>query len=197
MDKIINFFKKNRILISRIAAVAIVAMLLGINPTIKLSLFGSLALWALGFVLVLVCTFGRLWALAYISGHKTNDLIEVGPYSMVRNPLYLFSLIGAIGIGLASRNVPVLIAIVALFAIYYPFVIKAEEDNLSAHHGHSFNEFRKRVPMFMPRLAQHKAPEFYEINTRLHRRAFLSVCWFPLVYMVVVIITVLHDHSFI
>lgn len=197
MDRIINFFKKNRILISRIAVVAIVAMLLGLDPTVKLGVLASLALWALGFVLVLICTFGRLWALAYISGHKTSDLIEVGPYSMVRNPLYLFSLIGAVGIGLASRNVPVLLAIVALFAIYYPFVIKAEEDNLSAHHGHSFNEFRKRVPMFMPRLAQHKAPEFYEINTRLHRRAFLSVCWFPLVYMVVVIITVLHDHSFI
>jgi protein-S-isoprenylcysteine O-methyltransferase Ste14 len=195
MNKTLSFFKENRLLISRLVGLIIIALLLFSKPTITADLTLNLILWSLSFILVLVCAFGRLWTLAYISGNKTMNLIEVGPYSMVRNPLYLFSLIGAIGIGIASRNLPVLGLIVALFAFYYPFVIRAEEANLSHHHGASFEEFKARVPMFWPRFSQYQVPEYYEINTRLHRRSFFSACWFPLIYMAVVIIAVLHDNA--
>ena len=69
---------------------------------------------AFGLFLLTVCSIGRLWALLYISGHKTYEIITDGPYSIVRHPLYLFSLIGAIGIGMASENI-LIMAILSFF----------------------------------------------------------------------------------
>ena len=53
-----------------------------------------------GCTLVGIATVGRLWCALYIAGYKTDKLITSGPYSMCRNPLYFFSLLGGIGVGL-------------------------------------------------------------------------------------------------
>src|SRR3954469_5447769 len=54
----------------------------------------------LGFALVTTATLRRLWSLAFISGHKNASLVQDGPYSCTRNPLYFFSAIGALGLGI-------------------------------------------------------------------------------------------------
>ena len=53
-----------------------------------------------GIALILVCIAGRTWCTAYIGGRKKRELVTTGPYSIVRNPLYVFTLIGAVGVGL-------------------------------------------------------------------------------------------------
>ena len=45
---------------------------------------------------------GRLWSILYIGGHKANNVITDGPYSVMRNPLYFFSTIAATGVGFQS-----------------------------------------------------------------------------------------------
>ncbi len=192
MNALLTFFKEYRLIISRIFGLLIILLLLFSTYSWEQSLAVDLALNISGFVLVILCTFGRLWTLAYISGHKTTNLITVGPYSMVRNPLYFCSLLGSIGIGLASKNLLVLGLIVFMFIIYYPFVIRAEEKNLEGVHGQAFLDFKKKVPMFIPRFSQYATPEKYEIDTRLFRRSFFSAVWFPLIYMLVLLIDVLH-----
>jgi Putative protein-S-isoprenylcysteine methyltransferase len=68
-----------------------------------------------GFVLIVITTLGRIWCFVYISGYKDDRLIQYGPYSLVRNPLYLFSFMGTIGLGLATENLVAL----ALMVIYF------------------------------------------------------------------------------
>src|ERR1700674_3168149 len=51
-----------------------------------------------GVFLILLSILGRTWCTLYIGGRKRRELITQGPYSIVRNPLYLFSSIGAAGI---------------------------------------------------------------------------------------------------
>ncbi len=118
-----------------------------------------------------------------------------GPYSMVRNPLYLFSLIGAIGIGLVSDNVIVLTLIVIMFAFYYPFVIRGEEKRLRKIHGKDFEEYRQNTPMFIPKPSLYREEPLYTIDTRLFRRAFFSVMWFPLIFMIMILIERLHGFA--
>jgi len=69
---------------------------------------------------------------AAASGHvrKNEELTVTGPYQYARHPLYLGSLIMALGFALAARSFWILGAIVLLFvAVYWPVMI-AEENFL-------------------------------------------------------------------
>jgi len=69
---------------------------------------------ALGFALVTVAALGRLWCSIYICGYKNRRVIQDGPYSIVRNPLYCFSLLGGIGIGFLVGSLTIT-ALILLF----------------------------------------------------------------------------------
>ncbi len=193
MDKILYITKEYRIAITRVFGAAILFLILFSHYSWKPNIYVNLFVEFVAFLLILICTFGRLWALAYISGHKTRDLITQGPYSLVRNPLYLFSLIGAVGVGLASKNILVCALIIVMFGIYYPFVIRAEEENLREVHGETFEEYTMKTPMFIPRFSNFHEEPYYSIDARLFRRAFISVIWFPLIFMILLVIDRLHE----
>ncbi len=199
MASIVQFTQDYRIAISRACGALIILLILFSGPSSPYSglSYLDLAVDFSAFILVITAAFGRLWALAYISGHKTKDLITEGPYSMVRNPLYFFSLIGAVGIGIMTNNVLVFGLIVILFGLYYPFVIRAEENHLREVHGEEFDEYREKTPMFFPRPSLFREPSHYTIDTRLFRRAFFSVMWFPLLFMVLIVIERLHHTGFL
>ena len=67
---------------------------------------------------------------ALASGHlqKNEQLATGGPYAYTRNPLYLGSLILAIGFALAARSWWIVGGIVLLFFVIYLPVIRSEED---------------------------------------------------------------------
>lgn len=90
---------------------------------------------------------------ALASGHvrKNEELTVTGPYAYTRNPLYLGSLMLAIGFGIASRSPWVAFIIVVLFlAIYLP-VIRSEEAFLRERFP-QFEPYAQRVPRLVPRL---------------------------------------------
>ena len=90
-------------------------------------------------------------ALASGQLQKNEQLATGGPYAYTRNPLYLGSLILAIGFALASRSWWIVAGIVLLFfAIYLP-VIRGEEVFLRQRFP-QFEEYARRVPSFFPRL---------------------------------------------
>jgi protein-S-isoprenylcysteine O-methyltransferase Ste14 len=89
---------------------------------------------------------------AAASGHvrKNAELTTTGPYAYTRNPLYLGSLLIAVGFAIAARSLWVVIAIVVLFfAIYLP-VIRSEEDYLRATFP-GFDDYARAVPRLIPR----------------------------------------------
>lgn len=89
---------------------------------------------------------------ALASGHvkKNEELTTSGPYAYTRNPLYLGSLIMAVGFAIAARSVWVLLLIFVMFmAIYFP-VIRAEEAYLRQTFP-AFDEYARTVPRMLPR----------------------------------------------
>ncbi len=119
---------------------------------------------AAGGAIVLVGVFLRAMA----SGHvkKNRELTRTGPYAYVRNPLYLGSIIIALGFALAARDVWVGVAIVMLFAFIYWPVIRAEEKFLR----HQFAEYRsyaEGVPRFLPRTLR-----FNQLTTGFSRELY-------------------------
>lgn len=192
MEQLLSFAKRYRIPFSRVLLGIVILAIVLSDPVWSPGPLASVAVDLVAFVLVLTAAFGRLWALSYISGHKTRDLITQGPYSMVRNPLYFFSLAGVLGIGMLTKSIIILGLIVLAFAVYYPLVIRAEEKHLERVHGERFRRYRSRVPAFVPRFKAYEEPVEYPVNARQFRRAFFSVMWFPLVYMMFLFIGRLH-----
>jgi protein-S-isoprenylcysteine O-methyltransferase Ste14 len=185
MEKILSFTKKNRILLSRVIIGGVVLLMIFSRSAWQPGIKAHMASELLAFVLVLFAAFGRLWALSYISGHKTKDLITEGPYSIMRNPLYFFSLCGASGVCILSKSILVSGSVLMAFAVYYPLVIRSEEKHLAQVHGESFRHYCSVVPSFIPKLSLFHEPKDYPVNARLFRRAFFSVMWFPLAFILI------------
>lgn len=94
---------------------------------------------------------------ALASGHirKNAALATTGPYAYTRNPLYLGSIIIAVGFIVAARNIWIGIAALAMFAFIYLPVITAEEKYLrSAFAG--YDRYASEVPRFLPRLTRYR-----------------------------------------
>jgi protein-S-isoprenylcysteine O-methyltransferase Ste14 len=90
---------------------------------------------------------------ALASGHvrKNEALATSGPYAYTRNPLYLGSLLVAIGFAVAARSWWVAAVLVAMFfAIYVP-VIRSEEAFLRERFP-EFQEYANEVPRMIPRM---------------------------------------------
>jgi protein-S-isoprenylcysteine O-methyltransferase Ste14 len=94
-----------------------------------------------------------LWLRAAAAGHvrKNAELTTSGPYAYTRNPLYLGSIIIALGFAVATNNPWIGIVLLALFlAIYLP-VIRSEEAFLRSTFP-AFDDYTRQVPRLLPRL---------------------------------------------
>ena len=80
-----------------------------------------------------------------------HQLIEKGPFAIVRHPLYLSYILISIGLSLILLNLWTLSAPLCIIAGIYP-TAKAEETVLTSKFGKEYIDYKKRVGMFFPRL---------------------------------------------
>jgi len=132
----------------------------------------------LAFALVVLAVLGRIWCSLYISGYKEDRVVTEGPYAIVRNPLYVFSFLGALGLGLATRHLLIITLIMFSFLIYYPLVVLAEEKNLLKKFGQEYLAYINTAPRFFPRRFVLVEPDTYPVRPRHVRRALQEVVWF-------------------
>lgn len=114
-----------------------------------------------GAVVALVGEAMRFWGVAY-AGPLTRvtgsvgapELITTGPFSYVRNPLYVGNVLLYVGFGImANALAPWLVAGTAVyFVLQYAAIVSLEEEFLEKEFGAGFEEYRKLVPRFFPRL---------------------------------------------
>lgn len=151
-----------------------------------------LVCFSLGLLLVVAAVLGRLWSGVYIEGRKNRELIREGPYSVTRNPLYLFSFLGVFGLGLASCNVLVLALLVAGYAVYYPRLIQREEQKLEKKFGQTYAEYCREVPRFWPALRFISQPQWIEVPAHRLMHNMKEVVWFVIGFIVVQLIVHMH-----
>jgi len=120
---------------------------------------GALALWLsrptawsvlLALPLVLLGEAVRLWASGHIE--KTRALATGGPYALTRNPLYVGSVLLALGIAAASASPWVVAAVAAYLAAFYPSVMREEAAFLRRTFPEDYERWAREVPLFLPRL---------------------------------------------
>lgn len=117
-----------------------------------------------GLVLIGVAIIGRAWCSLYIGGRKTAEIVDRGPYSVSRNPLYLFSFAGAFGMGLQTGSLALAGLFVAIAIGVFFATVKREEAWLGAAFGETYAAYRARTPRFWPRFSSWRDVETLEIR---------------------------------
>lgn len=170
---------KNRLLHSKLLIAFSVIVAAYFNKHLILLNEGFYILYVAGFLLVVFAALGRLYTTSFLGGFKSKKLIDFGPFSVVRNPLYLFSFIGVLGLSLMSNNFLIIIVVPLLFLlIYYP-LIKREENYLKNYLGVEYKQYCKRVHRIVPSFKYYKNVEFVKCNQDALLSAFKdSVWWF-------------------
>lgn len=146
------FFRWRGAIIAPLAAVLVILA----RPTLESFLAGL--------VLTLVGEGLRLWALGY-TGQPTRsqeleapELVTAGPYSVVRNPLYLGNVLNALGVTIAAigghgpqDGALLFLGSVLALAAVYGACISVEEDFLLESFGEAYRAYQARVPTLVPR----------------------------------------------
>ncbi len=108
------------------------------------------AVEAVGLGLILICIVGRAWCSLYIGGRKKAEIVQAGPYSISRNPLYVFSFFGAFGVGAQTGSITLAVLFLLLTYVVFLTVVKREEAWLAEAHGATYADYCARTPRFGP-----------------------------------------------
>lgn len=116
------------------------------------------ALETAGVLLIVLAVLGRFWSILYIGGHKNATVMQEGPYSVCRHPLYLFSTIGAAGFGLMLGSIVMALALGGLTWIILSATAAREERFLRHSFGTAYIGYARRVPRMFPALRLFTTP---------------------------------------
>jgi len=120
-----------------------------------------------GVGVIVLAILGRMWCTLYIGGRKSAEIVRLGPYSISRNPLYVFSTIGAFGIGMMTGSLTVAFALAVLCYIAFHFVIVAEEGYLESVFGEPYLAYKREVPRFFPNPKLYREAEILTVPSAM------------------------------
>lgn len=176
---------RNRMRYMRLVALAIIAVLPFLQSLWRLDGPVHETLESAGIVLLVVCIAGRVWCSAYIGGRKNYELVTAGPFSVVRNPLYVFSFVGATGVGLLTGMFTVTAVFQLVFIAYHHATIVREEKALAEAYGAPYRDYLRHVPRWVPNPRLWQEPQKIEVQPRFLYLTLRDVVWIGLLYPLV------------
>ena len=123
-----------------------------------------------GFLCVALACLGRIWTSVFIAGHKDVELVTTGPYARCRHPLYAFSILGALGLGLTTRSLLLCASVVVLIAALVIYAAATPNK-------------------WWPRAGAGTLPEQLDVHPPIFWKAFLDAGSFFLLYLLVALAT--------
>ncbi|MBE1710553.1 MULTISPECIES: methyltransferase family protein [Mesorhizobium] len=187
------FVQRKRLIFVRVAAVLAVLLLFLTKPALAEGSNGHETLEFLGLCLVLACVAGRLWSILYVGGKKNEELVSTGPFSMSQNPLYFFSTVGAVGIGLLYGSlVAAAVLGVASFLIFRVTAHK-EAEYLLGKFGPAYAAYIKTTPRFWPNPLLFRDDDQLQFSTRALKRTFFDGLYFLAIFPAIELIEYLRQ----
>lgn len=128
----------------------------------------------IGFTLLVSASMGRIWCHIYIGGRKNTVLISTGPYSVVRNPLYLCNVAAGIGFGFAVAQPVLVLALSSGFLALYPAVVAKEERDLLRIFGNQYLAYACRTPRWIPRFRNYREVQQVTLDPSVFLKALAN-----------------------
>lgn len=170
---------QRKIIVVGAAAIGI-ALLLAMGPASPEDSYWHEAVERSGIFFIVVGILGRTWCAMYIGGHKLNRLVTEGPYSITRNPLYVFSAIAAFGLGAQLGSAVFALICAAATIVIFALVIRHEERALAERFPVEFARYKESVPRLLPNFAGWQDAETVLVRPALVHRTFWDATLFLL-----------------
>jgi len=141
-----------------------VLLLLGV-PSGWSSLSLSTSQAVAGVPIVIAGELLRLWGVHHIGAisrtrsERLGPLVDTGPFSLVRNPLYLGNILLWLGFAVSARLIWLAPLIVALLMLEYHAIVRWEERLLKGRIGEPYRRYTERVPRWIPDVRGFKRAE--------------------------------------
>lgn len=136
---------------------------------------------------------GRAWATSFISGNKSAHLVTTGPYSLCRNPLYLFSWMIGVGVGFCTETFTAPVVVGAVLLLLYHLQIKREETHLLRTFGLAYESYVTTIPRFFPSFRSYSEPEVIRVSPKVMKKGFFGIAFLLLLIGVVELLEVSHQ----
>jgi len=189
--------EKYRLPLSKAYVALVLALMVFTASSWTLSATSVWVIDSIALFLLLVACLGRVWCIMYIGGQKNTSVVSAGPYSMVRNPLYVFSFIGAIGLVLMAHSLVIAALLLVFYVGIYPFVVAKEEANLHGLFGDAYQEYCDKTPRFITSIKLYSTESRVPAAvTRMERSLFDSGC-FVLAFIALSGIRIAHESGLI
>lgn len=179
------FDQHKRLIVVKVAVVLAIALLLFAKPFLSEGSSGHEFIELLGGVLILICVGGRLWSILYVGGKKNEELISAGPFSMTQNPLYFFSTVGAVGIGLMYGSLLVAAALGLVSFVVFRVTARKEAEFLLGKFGPAYMAYAERTPRFWPNPLLFADQAERQFSTHALKRTFYDGLYFLALFPVI------------
>ena len=141
-----------------VAILAVIGLSLVTAPVLTGATAHAIILGA-GVIALVVAIVGRAWCSLYIGGRKKSEIVDRGPYSVSRNPLYVFSFLGAFGMGAQTGSLTFAGLFMAIAIAVFLATVRREEAWLLGTFGEDYRRYHGSTPRFWPRWSGwHDAP---------------------------------------
>ena len=81
---------------------------------------------------------------------KTKNLVVTGPYKNTRNPMLFGAFLIYLAFALFINSITSIVLVIAIFVFMLTVVVKMEEKRLFKDFGNPYEEYRKKVSIFIP-----------------------------------------------
>lgn len=142
---------------------------------------------AFALLLVATASLGRIWCSVFIAGRKDVELVTTGPYALCRHPLYTLSMIGGVGLGLATHSFVLTAATLLVLGTLFTRAATAEDRFLAARFEQRFESYRATTPLFWPQRWREPRPETVSVRPAILWKSFVDAGAFFLLFALVLV----------
>ncbi|MEO3387290.1 isoprenylcysteine carboxylmethyltransferase family protein [Mesorhizobium sp. CAU 1741] len=187
--------QRMRIRLLQTGGLLLVASLLFAHPALTGDGHEMIELVGLG--LVSACVAGRMWSILYIGSRKNQELVTNGPYSISRNPLYFFSVLGAAGVGLFVGSVTLTLMLGLATWLVLAATARKEAAHLETLFGSRYATYASRTPLFWPNPTHYREAGDVTFSPAALKRTFLDGLLFFAAFPAIELVEHLQDGGYL
>ena len=105
-----------------------------------------------GAMILIGALFGRLWSMTYLGDRQNRVVVNDGPYSICRHPIYMFSVLLVFGAGMMLGSIVLTLIFTYLAYRMLSAAAEREERYLVEEFGETYRYYYRHTPGWFPQV---------------------------------------------